>query len=57
MNPGPQAGLIAVIITYTIVFASIFLFLGLMSKRQRRLERRLRELQESTAKNPSRSGR
>jgi hypothetical protein len=44
MNPGPQLGWLAVAVTYTIVFAAIFIFLGLMSKRRRRLEKRAREL-------------
>jgi CcmD family protein len=52
MNPGPQLGLIAVVVAYTIVFAAIFVFVGLMARRRKRLERRLRELRQSTSSDP-----
>jgi hypothetical protein len=44
MNPGNAMGWFAVGVTYVIVLASIFIFLGMMRKRRIRLERRRREL-------------
>lgn len=45
MNPGTEMGWVAVAVTYTIVLAAIFIFLGMMRSRRARLNRRLKELQ------------
>ena len=46
MNPGPTLGLIAVIAAYTVVFVALFVFVGMMSSREKRLAKRRRELEE-----------
>ena len=45
MNPGPTLGLIAVIAAYTVVFVALFVFVGMMSSRKRKLEKRKLELE------------
>jgi hypothetical protein len=46
MNPGPTLGLIAVAAAYTVVLVSLLVFLGRVSARQKKLERKRRELQQ-----------
>jgi CcmD family protein len=46
MNPGPTLGWFAVIAAYTVVFVALFVFVGMMSARRRKLEKRRRELEE-----------
>jgi hypothetical protein len=46
MNPGPTLGLIAVAATYTIVLVTLLVFLKVISNRQKRLEKRRKELLE-----------
>jgi hypothetical protein len=44
MNPGYELGLTAVIACYTIVLGSLLLYLKMTSSRQKRLEKRRKEL-------------
>ena len=44
MNPGPTLGLIAVAACYTIVLGTLLVYLKTTASRQKRLERRLKEL-------------
>lgn len=44
MNPGHELGLIAVASAYAVVLAALAVFVLLMSSRQKRLERRRRDL-------------
>jgi hypothetical protein len=46
MNPGPTLGLIAVVACYTIVLGTLLVFLKVISNRQKRLEKRRKELLE-----------
>ena len=48
MNPGHELGLIAVAAAYTVVLAALFVFLRIVSSREKRLERRRRELSNRT---------
>ena len=45
MNPGPTLGLIAVAAAYTVVLGTILAFMKVIANRQKRLEKRRRELQ------------
>jgi hypothetical protein len=47
MNPGHTLGLIAVIAAYTIVLGALLVFLGIMATKQKKLDRRRRELQDT----------
>jgi CcmD family protein len=44
MNPGPTLGLYAVIAAYAVVLGAILVFVTMMAGRQKKLERRRREL-------------
>ena len=46
MNPGPTLGLIAVIAAYSVVLVALAFFLGRVSLRQRKLERKRQELKQ-----------
>ena len=46
MNPGPTLGLIAVVASYAVVLGALLVFVKMISNRQKRLERRRKELQE-----------
>ena len=50
MNPGPELGLNAVVQAYTVVLGAILVFVVFISNRQKRLERRRKELQEHAAR-------
>jgi len=50
MNPGPELGLIAVAAAYTVVLGTILVFVGFISSRQKRLEKRRKELQEHASR-------
>ena len=45
MNPGPTLGLIAVVAAYAVVLGGLVLFLGLMSRKRKKLQRRRHALQ------------
>jgi len=48
MNPGPTLGLIAVIAAYTVVLGALLIFVGIMSGKKKKLERRRSELRLQT---------
>jgi hypothetical protein len=50
MNPGPTLGLIAVAAAYTVVLGTLLVFLKVISNRQKRLEKRRKELQEQAGR-------
>jgi len=47
MNPGHELGLVAVVAAYAVVLGALLFFLKLVSSREKRLEKRRKELQES----------
>jgi CcmD family protein len=49
MNPGPTLGSIAVAAAYAIVLLALLVFISLIAKRQKKLERRRSELKGRTA--------
>jgi hypothetical protein len=48
MNPGPTLGLIAVAASYIVVLGTLLVFLKVISNRQKRLEKRRKELLEQS---------
>jgi CcmD family protein len=46
MNPGEGVGLTHLVLAYSVVFAAIFVYLLSMGSRQKKLEKRLRQVQE-----------
>lgn len=46
MNPGPTLGLIAVIAAYSVVLVALAFFLGRVSLRHKKLERKRQELKQ-----------
>jgi len=46
VNPGPTLGLTAVIAAYTVVLGALLIFMTVMSRKRKRLERRRKELKE-----------
>ena len=46
MNPGESVGLMHLVIAYGIVFAAIFVYLMSMGSRQKKIEKRLKEVRE-----------
>lgn len=44
MNPGHELGLIAVVAAYAVVLGALAVYLKMTSSRQKRLEKRRREL-------------
>ena len=47
MNPGPTLGLIALIAAYAVVLGALAIFIAMMSRKRKNLERRRSKLQES----------
>ena len=47
MNPGPTLGLYAVIAAYTVVVGGLVIFIAMMSRKRKNLERRRSQLKES----------
>ena len=50
MNPGHELGLFAVAAAYTVVLGTLLVFLKSISNRQKRLEKRRKELQEQAGR-------
>jgi Flp pilus assembly protein TadB len=46
VNPGPTLGLTAVIAAYTVVLGALLVFIVVMSRKRKRLERRRKELKQ-----------
>jgi hypothetical protein len=46
VNPGPTLGLIAVIAAYTVVLGALLIFIAVMSRKRKKLERRRSELKQ-----------
>jgi len=46
MNPGPTLGAYAVIAAYAVVLVAVLVFVAMLAGRQKKLERRRRELME-----------
>jgi len=46
MNPGPTLGLIALVAAYSVVLGGLVIFMAMMSRKRKNLERRRNQLQE-----------
>jgi Flp pilus assembly protein TadB len=46
VNPGPTLGLTAVIAAYIVVLGALLIFMAVMSRKRKRLERRRKELKQ-----------
>jgi len=46
MNPGPVAGIIAVVASYAVVIGALAVFVTMIASREKRLEKRRRQLKE-----------